>query len=90
MSVQTIGQTRGIGQREGAGILLPHPSGVKSVSGPNILSTAFLLNPFTIGTVGLGAAIGYSQMKRNRLAGAVVGASLGYVLLRFAFRNWEG
>ncbi len=90
MSVQTIGQTRGIGQREGAGILLPHPSGVKSVSGTNILSTQFLLNPSALGIVGLGAVVGYSQMKKNRLAGAAIGALLGYVLLKFAFRNWEG
>ena len=91
MSVEIISQSLGRQQiGENAGILLPHPSGVKSVSGVNILSTEFLLNPFTIGTVGLGAAVGYSQMKKNRLAGAVVGALLGYVLLKFAFRGYEG
>ena len=72
---------------EKGAILLPRPSGVNVVSGTNILSSAFLLNPYTLGTVGLGAAIGYSQMKKNRLAGAAIGALLGYVLLKFAFRG---
>ena len=87
MSVEIVSQSYRI-QRVGekGAILLPHPSGVKVVSGTNILSSTFLLNPYTLGIMGLGAAVGFNTMKKNQLAGAAVGALLGYVVLKVVFK----